>query len=96
MCIRDSSGVTLALGSAQKVVDTGVYTREGMLAGRSPAATDQTPAEHFVASAVNILRDFDPGTMALGATSADSAAPALPTSRFASLRQAVGKLNVFA
>lgn len=92
-----TSGVTLELGSAQKAAASGVYTRAGTLAGRTAAAADQTPAEHFVASAVNILRDFDANTMAIGTKpAADEAAPTLPTSRFGSLRQAMGKLNVFA
>lgn len=92
-----ASGVTLELGSAQKAAASGVYTRAGTLAGRTAVAADQTPAEHFVASAVNILRDFDANTMAIGTKpAADEAAPALPTSRFGSLRQAMGKLNVFA
>jgi hypothetical protein len=92
-----ASGVTLELGSAQKAAASGVYTRAGTLAGRTAAAADQTPAEHFVASAVNILRDFDANTMTISSKpAAEEAAPALPTSRFGSLRQAMGKLNVFA
>lgn len=91
------AGVTLALGGGQKA-GGGMYTREGLLAGRASAAVDQTPAEQFVASAVTILRDFDAGKLGLGGTTAAASAPAeaLSASRFGGLRQAVAKLNVFA
>lgn len=94
-----ASGVTLELGSAQKAAAGGVYTRDGVLAGRTVATSDQTPAEQFVASAVHLLRDFDASTMTLGspsATDASTAPQTLSGSRFGSLRQAVSKLNVFA
>lgn len=94
-----ASGVTLELGSAQKAAASGVYTRDGVLAGRTAASSDQTPAEHFVASAVHLLRDFDAHTMTLGSpttTAASETQQASSGSRFGSLRQAVSKLNVFA
>jgi hypothetical protein len=91
-------GVTLALDSGQKAVASGVYTRDGLVAGRVSLALDQTPAEQFVASAVNTLRDFDIGKAGMGypSTSRTEDAVALPASRFGSFKQAVAKLNVFA
>lgn len=92
-----TAGVTLALGSGQKAAASGIYTREGVFAGRASAAVDQTPAEQFVASAVNILRDFDASKIGLGSAPAASApAEDLSANRFGGLRQAVAKLNVFA
>ena len=92
-----TAGVTLALGSGQKAAASGIYTRDGVFAGRASAAVDQTPAEQFVASAVNILRDFDIGKSVLGGETASvSQVDVLSTSRFGSFKQAVAKLNVFA
>ena len=92
-----TAGVTLALGEGQRANASGIYTREGVVAGRASAAVDQTPAEQFVASAVNILRDFDIGKATSRGEAASLHKPdALQGSRFGSLRQAVAKLNVFA
>lgn len=91
------AGVTLELGSAQKAAASGVYTRSGVVAGRASAAVDQTPAEQFVASAVNTLRDFDANKLGMGvASTSGGSAEALPASRFGGFKQAVAKLNVFA
>jgi hypothetical protein len=93
-----TTGVTLDLGSSQKAASNGgVYTRGGVFAGRASAAVDQTPAEQFVASAVNILRDFDiskPGSVGESTSGGQTGVPA--ASRFGSFKQAVAKLNVFA
>lgn len=94
------AGVTLELGSDQKAAASGLYTRDGVFAGRASAAVDQTPAEQFVAAAVNTLRDFDVNKAGMGTppTSVGGGA-ALPASRFGSFgsfKQAVAKLNVFA
>lgn len=92
-----TAGVRLDLGSGQKAAASGIYTRDGVFAGRASAAVDQTPAEQFVASAVNILRDFDIGKSGLGGETASlSQVDVLSTSRFGSFKQAVAKLNVFA
>ncbi|TAH12476.1 MAG: hypothetical protein EAZ11_06405 [Curvibacter sp.] len=92
-----SVGVTLALGESEKTRASGVYTREGVVAGRASAAMDQTPAEQFVASAVSILRDFDIGkATSHGNTASYNKPDALQGSRFGSFKQAVAKLNVFA
>lgn len=92
-------GVTLALDSGQKAAASGVYTRAGVVAGRTNLSLDQTPAEQFVASAVNTLRDFDISKATRDGTWAprdSSAAEAPAASRFGSFKQAVAKLNVFA
>lgn len=93
-----TAGVTLDLGSSQKAASNGgVYTRGGVFAGRASAAVDQTPAEQFVASAVNTLRDFDigkPGWVGESTSGGQTGVPA--ASRFGSFKQAVAKLNVFA
>lgn len=93
-----SPGVTLALNSGEKAAASGLYTRDGMVAGRVSLAVDQTPAEQFVASAVNTLRDFDFGKAGMDypSTSRTEDAAVLPASRFGSFKQAVAKLNVFA
>jgi hypothetical protein len=91
------AGVTLVLGEGQRTHASGVYTREGVVAGRASAAVDQTPAEQFVASAVNILRDFDIGkATSHGNTASYNKPDALQGSRFGGLKQVVAKLNVFA
>lgn len=92
------AGVTLDLGSSQKAATNGgVYTRGGVFAGRASAAVNQTPAEQFVASAVNTLRDFDiskSGGVGESTSGSQTGVPA--ASRFGSFKQAVAKLNVFA
>lgn len=92
-----TAGVTLALDSGQKAAASGIYTRDGVFAGRASAAVDQTPAEQFVVSAVNILRDFDIGKSGFGAeTASGTQSDVLSAGRFGSFKQAVAKLNVFA
>jgi hypothetical protein len=94
-----SSRVTLTQYGGNKALNSSVYTRDGVLMGRASATADQTPAEQFVASAVDILRNFDATKMVqVGGSVADSPdhMQALSASRFGNLRQVVAKLNVFA
>ena len=66
---------------------------------RAPLVIDQTPAEQFVASAVNILRELDQGKVGvLGDKGSDfaKAHESKLAHAFGGLRHAVARLNVFA
>ncbi|MDZ7937294.1 MAG: hypothetical protein U5M53_03020 [Rhodoferax sp.] len=93
--------VKLDLERSAKATHTGTYTREGVVAKpRANSGSDTSPAEQFVASAVNTLRDFEMGKVSFPGIAVQGApndgAQAAATNRFGGLRQAVSRLNVFA
>jgi hypothetical protein len=89
-------GVTLELSSSTKTESSSTYNRDGVLASKARAPAEQTPAEQFVASAVNAMRDFEQGKVSFAGMTNTGAAQGAPASLFGGLRQAVSKLNVFA
>ena len=92
-----NEGVLLQLGSAGRAAGAGVYTRDGIVPSRIPAML-QTPAEQFVTSAVQVMREFEAnaGLGANGAMSAASRAAAAAFGGVGAIKQAVSRLNVFA
>lgn len=51
--------VKLELGSSQRNLGPSVYGRDGLFAGKSGVEVANTPAERFVASAVDIMRAYE-------------------------------------
>lgn len=90
-------GVRLELDSANRAGGAGLYTKAGIVPSRMPAML-QTPAEQFVNSAVNIMRDFEANAAASpnGSAQAASRAAAAAFGSFNVFKQAVARLNVFA
>jgi hypothetical protein len=86
-------GVSVDLESSQRAQAAGTYGRDGSLAGKPKLAADTTPAEHFVASAVNILRDFESGKASFPQSEGAAAGQA---GMFGGIKQAVSRFNLFA
>lgn len=90
-------GVSVDLESSQRAQAAGTYGRDGVLAGKSKLSADTTPAEHFVASAVNILRDFEQGKASFPQGEGVAAAQAAANPGVLSgVKQAVSRFNLFA
>jgi hypothetical protein len=90
-------GISVDLESSQRAQAAGTYGRDGALAGRPKLAADTTPAEHFVASAVNILRDFESGKASFPQGEGVAAGQATgQAGMLGGIKQAVSRFNLFA
>ncbi len=87
-------GVAVDLESSKKTQAALTYGRDGVMGGKPKAAADATPAEAFVASAVNILRDFEQGKGTFPGGVAANPSAAHRQGLFGSIKQAVSRLNV--
>jgi len=88
-------GVTVALsGSTTPDPSGATYSANGLMSDRPRLVVDQTPAERFVASAVNIIRAYEE-SKTNGADSAQAGANGAG-GLLGGLRQAVSKLHLFA
>ena len=92
-----NEGVRVEINSASRAANAGLYTKAGIVPSRMPAML-QTPAEQFVNSAVNIMRDFEANAAASpnGSAQAASRAAAAAFGSLQVFKQAVARLNVFA
>ncbi|WP_029708621.1 hypothetical protein [Rhodoferax saidenbachensis] len=90
-------GVSVDLESSQRAQAAGTYGRDGVLAGKAKLPADATPAEQFVASAVNTLRDFESGKASFPSGEGTAAGQAsAQAGMFGGLKQAVSRFNLFA
>ena len=88
-------GVTVALsGNTTPDPSSATYSANGLMSDRPRLVVDQTPAERFVASAVNIIRAYEE-SKANGADSPQAGANGAG-GLLGGLRQAVSKLHLFA
>ena len=88
-------GVTLELsGNTASDTQHATYSADGLMFSRPRLVVDQTPAEQFVASAVNIIRAYEESkSTAAGAAQGGSSSVG---GLLGGLRQVVGKLHLFA